>query len=876
MISIMTEWMVWNLALGGGLLTASCLFAAMIKSPVRRLRWLEWTLLAALLAPILATTTFPWKHSLHWLPAKNSTATVPAHLDSVASESLVPKQNSTPVIHTTDGPVPYVSLSAETVSQNAPQVQVTESNVSNNNRETNWPVVMLSVHAVVMGMTFLWWGIGWGALRRLWRQGKALKWDQLEVDCGPLQGKVELRSHARVNTPCAFGWWHWKILIPEEMAKASHRKQLRMASAHEWAHLSRGDLRTWRWTRFAQLALWMQPAYWWMRSQVRLCQDYLADSEAAASGGHTDFAAFLLSVARTQQSVPGSVLSLKGKNSDLTRRIRMLIESKGVMETRCPGLLQGLAALLTCCVLGGAAWIQLEAQDGKDTESDIETNRSTETNMVLITNKCRVYDMSTDLPIEGVSISIRQVNKKENEYSVFTSEYVTDALGRYEFTIQKALLENPDVRIRLNISHPDYVDKMGLTYWTPPDVKTGKKTIISENLPLHPSRKVTGQLLDPRGNPAPNVQIKGISFIQETPTVFPSGMVGHPLEERTDDEGNFTVKVLKLGIANLSFFSEDFPVLQVGVAEETENLGQIKLQTGFKQKVLLLDADGKPAEGVSLSCHLRGQTSEELDGVPTFVSPTVISDDSGYVTIPLLNEGTYDFTIDSGPEFLRDRPKTYTGIFLNQFASVYDDHGTIVIKAQPTVMIQVKQVDTEGNPVVGHSFSVLGRYGAPENYRQRYSVPVTGNVLGFNIVEVPQGMYGDLQMFFPSKRAYDITHSDNGVTYKRGGADLGYITNDITDIVVVHRDLPVVLVQVVGETGENFSDAKVTALDHRYPYPEIEFDRDSNGRWRSPGMQMYTHTQIAASKEGYYDATQYVSDLVAEEVREITLVMKKK
>lgn len=67
------RWMICNVLLGGLLLSVGSLLAARSASPVRRLRILEFTLIAALLTPMLATVQMPWQWSLKWLPATAKT-----------------------------------------------------------------------------------------------------------------------------------------------------------------------------------------------------------------------------------------------------------------------------------------------------------------------------------------------------------------------------------------------------------------------------------------------------------------------------------------------------------------------------------------------------------------------------------------------------------------------------------------------------------------------------------------------------------------------------------------------------------------------------------------------------------------------------------
>jgi hypothetical protein len=885
MISIMTEWMVWNLALGGGLLTASCLFAAMIKSPVRRLRWLEWTLLAALLAPILATTTFPWKHSLHWLPAKNSTAAVPTHLDSVASESLVPRQNTTPVIHTTDGPVPYISLSPETDSQSAPQVRVSESNVSNYYSESNWAVVILSVQAAVMGMTVLWWGIGWCALRCLWRQGKALEWDQLEVDCGPLQGKVELRSHAQVNTPCAFGWWQWKILIPEEMANPSHRKQLRMACAHEWAHLSTGDLRTWRWTRFAQLTLWMQPAYWWMRSQVRLCQDYLADSEAAASGGYTDFAAFLLSLARTQQTVPGTVLSLKGKKSDLTRRIRILIESKGILEKRCPQRLHVTAALLASGVLITSSWIRLEAEKEIARTRAVVSENQVQAEDRQFLYHGRVTDHETHKSIPGATVTVRWINgnPESKERVLQESVHKCDEEGRFKLEITDAHFDKPLLKIELTVSHPGYVTKgpFGGMMRDLGSAREKSELPFLKNVELWTGRKISGRLLTPEGLPSVDTPIHGQTVIKsESSEMGP--FVAENFETRTDHSGRFELTVAQEGIAVVAFIPDDFPITELLVREGTSDLGTVRLKEGAMINVRLRDSDNQSVPDLPIFLHPYNSQPHVIDGFPPVIASKyreLITDSDGLFKLPWGGIGEYLLLIDS--DAIGRYPtgnKSYAGIFLHERISIRSDvfEKGIELRAHPTLPIRIVQTDSSNNFARGVPFDISGNYRNENHTNQHFSIHVPGTLDGVSTVEIPKGIFSTIRMQTDASRAFRISVDQESSRFHWGSAPLDLPTQSKSVIRIWHHKLPVILVKVVDDDGKDLSEVEFTALNRDSPHISVTFKPVTDERWQSAGIQPTKGIQIAASKEGYYDATQYVSDLVAEEVREITLVMKKK
>src|SRR5207248_2608213 len=126
---------------------------------------------------------------------------------------------------------------------------------------------------------------------------------------------------------------------------------------HEWSHVEGRD--AWRWylATVAQFFFFYQPLYWWLRRQLRLCQDYLADARAAEQAPETeDYAEYLVGLARLRLGVPAAAaLGIGDRRSNLYRRIVMLLNRREPLERRCVwmwNLALTLAAVLT---LGGVA-----------------------------------------------------------------------------------------------------------------------------------------------------------------------------------------------------------------------------------------------------------------------------------------------------------------------------------------------------------------------------------------------------------------------------------------------------------------------------------------------------------------------------------------
>ena len=104
----------------------------------------------------------------------------------------------------------------------------------------------------------------------------------------------------RIALPFTFTWARPVILLPATLCDAGEPGALRYVLAHEWSHVERRDAWAWNLACLAGLVLFYQPLFWWLRRQLRLCQDYLADARAAAAGSAEDYAAYLVRLARVR------------------------------------------------------------------------------------------------------------------------------------------------------------------------------------------------------------------------------------------------------------------------------------------------------------------------------------------------------------------------------------------------------------------------------------------------------------------------------------------------------------------------------------------------------------------------------------------------
>jgi beta-lactamase regulating signal transducer with metallopeptidase domain/protocatechuate 3,4-dioxygenase beta subunit len=513
--------------LGGGLLTVGCFLAARCRSPVRRLRLLDWTLVAALIAPVFAATQWPWEFPLRWLPARPA----PARTTTMPSGPL----QATPVLANPAlaGPPVLPGYERETRGGRAAEHALRDAR----SEAWNWPDwrdVLLAIEASAIVLMVAKWLVSTLALACLSYGAKALDArlvaridEQLPARLRP---SATIRLDPNVPTPCVFGLFRPCILLPEFLTHADRAQQMIFALAHESSHLLRGDLWSWRLVRVGQFALWFQPAYWWLRRQTRLCQDFLADQDAAMVGKPVDLADFLVQLARMQQSrltVPA--LSMRSRRKDLFRRINMLLDPHSQLENRCPRRFQVFLALAVFAIIGMAAVLRLEAQD-RATESKPKERQSFPGRGLgsaqASATQVRGQVLGPDgRPVSGAKLYLGSVSKRNNgrrdmRFGRFDHEEprsavraTSDTDGHFGFTFLNAELIEMAREDLMRISVRDIV---GEVMAVAPGHGCGLAEIdgAANELTIHmvSDLPVEGRILDSDGRPVAGARIKMIGL----------------------------------------------------------------------------------------------------------------------------------------------------------------------------------------------------------------------------------------------------------------------------------------------------------------------------------------------------------------------------
>jgi len=141
-----------------------------------------------------------------------------------------------------------------------------------------------------------------------------------------------------VGNAVALGLFKPTILLPVRFVEEASTDDLKAALAHEWSHVRNGDLWLLAAGRCLLLVLFAHPLYWLLRRRIRDDQEALADAAAALNTDPKDYAERLLGWARRDAQGPtrmAAALGIRERPSQLSRRIRMLLDRRFRVEPEC-------------------------------------------------------------------------------------------------------------------------------------------------------------------------------------------------------------------------------------------------------------------------------------------------------------------------------------------------------------------------------------------------------------------------------------------------------------------------------------------------------------------------------------------------------------
>jgi hypothetical protein len=223
---------------------------------------------------------------------------------------------------------------------------------------------------------FVWLGLGsWGAA---WLLARSSEPRQSTVELYQMQRNPHprrsprLRVAPRITRPVLVGLLRPTILIPASLEDTAGTSPLRLSLLHELAHAERNDALFGFVGNLAQAVWFFLPPVWWIRSQMRLDQEFLADNQASCGFGHsTSYASSLLEIADPRSTAgagrptapnPPAMKSNVPMGSSLFLRVLMLVRCPFPVETRAPAWWRWLLPAVVACGALAASTLSLRRE----------------------------------------------------------------------------------------------------------------------------------------------------------------------------------------------------------------------------------------------------------------------------------------------------------------------------------------------------------------------------------------------------------------------------------------------------------------------------------------------------------------------------------
>lgn len=791
--------------------------------------------------------------------------------------------------------------------------------------------VLSIVYVAIVGYWLILTAIGFVRRRSIARHAvpacESLR-EVLITVAGSQAQRVRLLVSQDVNTPVMWGLWRPTIVIPAAMAATPNSAELCWALAHEWSHVRCGDFGTLLLSNVAKFACFYQPAFWRLRRLLMLSQDYLADAFASQQGGSCeDYADFLVSLARSRQRPQlAGALGIVDRGSNLFQRVKMLVESAqplSLQSRRLPAACIVVIALVAVCGLGA---VRLNAEPKNEVSDQtpvaapqpakVVDNQPQQLNAPVakepadkeeaerpgsITYAGKVIDRDTRKPIADATVEvIHELSRhpKTGEHTALqTTTHRTDADGNYRFTLPPEEAMQPSLYIVVDAHHPKYQSKGRSGYshaMIRKNLANGDPPFYSL-IELSAGEPISGVVLRPDGKPAANLRVLAYS---KPPSKEPGRSFdrGAFQDAQTDDAGRFQVVVATPGDGVLWVFPKDYSPIALRIGDRRGDVGTLQLDEGTRLSGQVLDAKGNPVPHVGVNIRRRGdgEKADEFlnnNAVANQIGSGAESDEAGRFQFNPLPPGPYRIEVKDridDPTIRRERntPKLKLDHVFSPLEVVIQDgvpNDPIEIRATPHVIVRGRFFDGQGQPRESHEQSLFGKFNGTFFFA-RSTLPGKDGWFEFKVPHGIEEVEIDLSTNEHSSLRWRLKSDDPLVYGDR--PQLGTLEQDFTTFEVVRYVAPMVLVKAVDENGAQIVDYTPSSKYTIRPEDEkdgtfisgalgdVNFNKQTDGRWRSEQLLPDQETSITLVKDGYTTEPQVVS-LKERDHRELVFVMKK-
>ena len=900
-------------AAAGGLivLAAGSLAARLCRQPVRRARLIVLSLLGAMAVPALGALPVAPRWSVG-LPAAPAAILARADHAAPAEAGSQPHPPRATVSRVALGPIEQpgemTTGRAPTGPALAPSGPVAAAPAARWHFPSARTVLLGSYFAVAAGFA-AWWLVGQLLLWRVTRSARPVPGAIREVFlglAGPGSGRVVLLESDRIASPFTYTWRRPVILLPSSLCDGSEPGALRYVLAHEWSHVEARDAWTWNLACLAGLVLFYQPLFWWLRRQLRLCQDYLADARAAAAGSAEDYAAFLVRLARIRRSTPAvPALGIGDRRSNLYRRVIMLMQDHEPLERRCRAAWSLCAATAAAVVIVFASGLRLGAappaaddpakgaqavKDAAKPSADAKDAGET------LHYKGTVVNKDTGTPIAGATVVVRRSILRSSDNRVLQeTKHTTGADGMYAFEIPPDQHASPYLYIELDVEHPDYAprDRFGYALsMTRKNEKLNERPFF-ERIEMRPAKPITGRVETPEGEPAAGVVVLAYSRTDK------GGQLeyGSFARAETDAQGRFRLPITTPGQAAYWVLPKDYAVeLYVVPDGKRGDMGTITLKKGGSVAGRVLDVQGKPIKGVFVEIERKRGPGPDLDAQNLAFISNVIrriaeTDADGRFTFDPLPPGEYSVA-PSESNYDGDRKVNWAHrplpeVFAPAKLEIKEGEtpAPLEIRALPSVVIEGHWVDSKGQPKGGWISLVGGRMDGSSWIAQARADPQ-----GRFSVKVPHGLEQVTVTIMTGEHASTRYRIGKGGPLVEGNwPRLGTLDHDVKDIEIVRYVSPIIVIDATTKDGQQIKDFKAD-VQYTHPGPDngktvylrgggkkkdaIQ-DEQYDGRYRTSNMLPDKEVTVSVSADGFEGASRKLS-LPEGKTEEVTFVLEPK
>ncbi len=162
--------------------------------------------------------------------------------------------------------------------------------------------------------------------------------------------QVRLRIVATLDSPQTAGFWRPVILMPASLVTGMPPDLLEALLAHEMAHIRRFDYAVNVVQNVIEIALFYQPAVWWISRRIRAEREQIADDLAARhTGAPRTLARALSELERMQFS--SHQLTLAANGGDLLARVKRLVRPDRQALNWTAAMIPAIGLLTACLSL---------------------------------------------------------------------------------------------------------------------------------------------------------------------------------------------------------------------------------------------------------------------------------------------------------------------------------------------------------------------------------------------------------------------------------------------------------------------------------------------------------------------------------------------